>query len=55
MHVTDCIKCLKRVRLGVCGTWGTCPSRKILISDLRLLLVPFVGVKQQELDDQLPI
>ena len=25
MHVTDGIKCA----LGVCGTWATCPSRKI--------------------------
>ena len=37
MHVTDRIK-----RAKGCGTWGTCPPRKFLISDLlRSLLVPF--------------
>ena len=30
--------------LGGCGTWGTCPPRKIYVSDLlRSLLVPFWG------------
>ena len=41
--------------LGVYGTWGTCPPRKIL--DFRPSEIAFgavLGVKQQELDDQLP-
>ena len=43
MHVTDRIKRAKRAP-GVCGTWGTCPPGKFLISDLRRsLLVLFWG------------
>ena len=46
MHVTDCIK----HTLGVCGMWG----HVILISDLLRPLWCRFGVKEQELDDQLP-
>ena len=55
MYVTDRIKRAKR-RLGGCGTWVTCPPRKIF--DFRPSEIAFgaiFGVKQQELDDQLPI
>ena len=51
VHVTDVIKCAKRalggVACGVCSTWGT-------MSHLRSFWCCF-GVKQQELDDQLPM
>ena len=54
MRVTDRMKRAKRALEGV-ARGGTCPPRKILVSNLlRSLLVPF-WVKQQELDDQLPI
>ena len=44
MHVTDRIKRAKRALGGVARWGGTCPPRKILISNfLRSLLVPFWG------------
>ena len=43
MHVTDRIKRAKARALGGCGTWGQVPIGKVLISDLRSLLVPFWG------------